>query len=370
MIGKQQKTVVPGKLAARQNQSAIKPATREVVLVVFPGVNLLDVAGPAQVFTTASEILADTAHETTGAYGVRLVSAAGGLMETTSGIELNTQSLKQGGSTKIDTLLVSGGHGSETAGSNQQLVSWLRAARSKVRRFGSICTGAFVLAGAGLLEGKRAATHWAYCDRLEASYPGIQVERDAIFIQDGGIWTSAGITSGMDLALAMVEEDWGRELALLVSRRLVVFLKRSGGQSQFSVPLQAQAVEGRLTDVVRWVVNHPAADLSVESLAARACVSQRTLHRLFLETFATSPAEWVERTRLEAARQRLEGGDDLLEQVADAVGFASADTMRRVFLRRLGVSPSDYRDRFRLQSATSPDALQVALHGIREPAKV
>ncbi len=203
---------------------------RRIVIVVFPGVNLLDVAGPAQVFTTASEMLADSDPNACRAYQIALVSVSGGLVATTSGLEINSDPINAGETETIDTLLISGGDGAEgSGGSDARLLSWLRAVRPKLRRLGSVCTGAFVLANAGLLDGRRAATHWGYCDKLQANFPAIEVERDAIFVEDRGIWSSAGITSGIDLALAMVEEDWGRELALLVSRRLVVFLKRSGG---------------------------------------------------------------------------------------------------------------------------------------------
>ena len=332
---------------------------RKIAIVIFPNVNLLDVAGPAQVFTTAREQLVE-AGEGEG-YSVELFSVSGGLIPTTSGLELNSRPLAAM-TDGIDTLLISGGHGAEAAGADTILVAWLNAIRPKIRRLGSICTGAFVLAGAGLLEGKRAATHWAYCDRLQADYPDIEVERDAIFVQDGGIWTSAGITSGMDLALAMLEEDHGRELALLVSRRLVIYLKRSGGQSQFSVPLQAQAAEGPLADLLKWIAQNPGADLRVEQLAARAGVTERTLHRMFLMDLGHTPARWVERARLETARRLLESTSEQLQQVAVKVGFGSADRMRRTFLRELGIGPSTYRERFHRDHPASSPHLQAYLH--------
>lgn len=334
---------------------------RQIVLVSFPGVNLLDVAGPTQVFTSAAEILTQSGQCEDGGYRVRLVSADGGLVETTSGLKLAADPIAGCRPGDIDTLLISGGHGSENAGANARLIAWLRAARPKVRRLGSICTGAFVLAASGLLNGRRAATHWAYCDRLKANYPQIDVDGDAIFVEDGGIWTSAGITSGMDLALAMLEEDWGRELALLVSRRLVLYLKRSGGQSQFSVPLQAQTAEGPIAKLVKRVVEHPADDHSVENLASHAGMSERTLYRLFHESFGRTPAEWVKQMRIESARTRLEETRDSIDDVAAKSGFPSGDTMRRVFLRHLGVSPSDYREQFQRTGAPPSAALQLSL---------
>jgi transcriptional regulator GlxA family with amidase domain len=336
-------------------------SVRMVVLAAFRGANLLDIAGPAQVFTSASEILAGQ-YGCKGAYRVNVVSVSGGLVETTSGIGLMSEragSFKPG---RIDTLLVSGGIGSETAGSDTRLVVWLRSAKTRVRRFGSVCTGAFVLAGAGMLDGRRAATHWAYCDRLQAEYPAVKVERDAIFVHDGGIWTSAGITSGIDLALAMVEEDWGRDLALLVSRRLVLFLKREGGQAQFSLPLQAQVAAGRLQGLLERVAKNPAESHSVRMLAARAGMGERTLHRLFRKATGRTPADWVERMRLEAARRRLEESDELMGEIAANTGFGQADTMRRAFLRQLGVGPSAYRARFKRDRPPISPATSFALH--------
>jgi transcriptional regulator GlxA family with amidase domain len=335
---------------------------RQIVILVFPGVNLLDVAGPAQVFTSASELHADTYPQVDPLYRVTVASRSGGLVATTSGIELQSRPIGELSNIRIDTLLIAGGHGSEAAGEDDVTAKWLRTASGKVRRLGSICTGAFVLAQAGLARGRRLATHWAYCDRLHEKHPDVAVERDAIFIEDGGLWSSAGITSGLDLALAMVEEDFGRELALMVARRLVVFLKRPGGQSQFSIPLQAQTTQGPLADLVTWVSHNPAGDHRIETLAERTHTSPRTLHRMFQEAFGRSPAQWVTAMRIEAARRKLEETEEPLVVVAANSGLASADSMRRVFVRHLGVSPSDYRERFRRESPSSSIAFQHALH--------
>jgi transcriptional regulator GlxA family with amidase domain len=333
--------------------------------LAFPGVNLLDVAGPAQVFTSATELHAAANGQCEPAYHVRLASVDGGLTSTTSGLEIHSEPVSSLEATPMDTLLIAGGHGSETAGADDEVVGWLRAVRPRVRRMGSICTGAFVLAAAGFADGKRLATHWAYCDRLQELHPGINVERDAIFIQDDGLWSSAGISSGVDLALAMVEQDFGRELALMVARRLVVFLQRSGGQSQFSMPLEAQLAEGPLAAVAGWVADNPAADYRIEKLAQRTNISPRTLHRLFRGTFGRTPAQWITSMRVECARRMLEQSEKTLQEVSAASGLGTADAMRRIFLRRLGVTPSDYRARFHHKPACPSPELQHALSAAR-----
>lgn len=335
---------------------------RNIVILVFPGTNLLDVSGPAQVFTSATELHRAANPGEKAAYTVTLASLNGGLVETTSGIELNSSPVSELSVSDIDTLLVAGGHGSEAAGNDSGIATWLRQVRTHVRRLGSVCTGAFVLAAAGLAEGKRLATHWAYCDRLESKYPGIDVERDAIFIEDGGVWSSAGITSGLDLALAMVEQDHGRDLALMVARQLVVFLKRPGGQSQFSVPLEAQSAEGPLAELAATVTKDPAGDHRVEMLAERSNMSVRTLHRTFKDSFGRPPGQWVAALRIECARRMLEQTEQSLDQIAAGTGLGSADSMRRAFLRQLGVTPSEYRHRFRREPAHGSTAVQHALH--------
>jgi transcriptional regulator GlxA family with amidase domain len=350
----------------RRSLSATFAGSREVivqqvVILAFPGVNLLDVAGPAQVFTSATELRSAEDGPSDPAYRVSLASVRGGLTRTTSGLEINSVPVSSLDRGPIDTLLIAGGHGSEAAGGAEDIVGWLRAVRSRVRRIGSICTGAFVLAAAGLVEGRRLATHWAYCDRLQELHPGVVVERDAIFVEDDGLWSSAGISSGVDLALAMVEQDHGRELALMVARRLVVFLKRAGGQSQFSMPLQAQLADGPLAALGGWVTENPAADQRIEKLAQRTNMSPRTFHRLFRETFGRSPARWITSMRVECARRMLEQSEKTLQEVAAASGLGSADGMRRIFLRQLGVTPSDYRVRFYHKPACSSPELQHAL---------
>lgn len=319
--------------------------TKRVALLVFPDTNLLDAAGPAQVFQTAAEQL----HEKAGvdaAYRVELLSREGGLVRSSPGVELMTRSLAEVEPRAFDTVLISGGHGATDAAEDPRLLAWLAGAGSQARRVGAICTGAFVLAAAGLLKCRRAATHWAYCHTLQENHPDIEVDGDSIFVEDNGCWTSAGVTSGIDMALAMVEADYGREISLLVARRLVVYLRRPGGQSQFSSQLQAQFVDGPLAPLLQWIAANPTADLRTEALAGRANMSLRNFFRAFESATGHPPAEWVELARLQVARQLLEQSEHSVQEVARRSGFGSADRLRRVFLRHLGVLPTDYRERF------------------------
>jgi transcriptional regulator GlxA family with amidase domain len=248
----------------------------------------------------------------------------------------------------LDTLLVAGGIGVGAPARDARLLAWLRGMAPRVRRLGSVCTGTFLLAKAGVLDGRRATTHWAACDALAKAFPAITVERDPIFVRDGKLWTSAGVTAGMDMALAMVEDDHGHDVALAVARELVLFLKRPGGQSQFSAQLAAQAAEREpLRELQAWIADHPGADLSVPALARRVAMSPRHFARVFAAEIGTPPARYALRVRVEAARRRLEETDAGVEAIASACGFASAEVMRRAFLRVLRVSPAAYRTRFR-----------------------
>jgi transcriptional regulator GlxA family with amidase domain len=315
-----------------------RPA-RRVVVVAFEGAQLLDVAGPAQTFASAAEIVP-------GAYAIELVSPRGGVITTSAGLALHTQAMaaRRG---PIDTLVVVGGPGVAPALEDRALLRRLRQWSARARRTCSVCTGAFLLAGAGLLDDKRATTHWGYCRALQERHPAVRVEPDPIFVRDGDVWTSAGVTAGIDLALALVEADLGHEAAMRVARRLVVFLKRPGGQSQFSAPLSAQLADDAGLDALHaWMAGHLSADLRVERLAARASMSPRTFARIYTAKLGTTPAKTVERLRVEAARRALEDGDAPIKQVAHRCGFGDEERMRRAFVRRLGVSPSDYRARF------------------------
>jgi transcriptional regulator GlxA family with amidase domain len=231
------------------------------------------------------------------------------------------------------------------------VLAWLRRLAPRVRRIGSVCTGTFVLAAAGLLAGRRVTTHWNSAARLQQMFPALRVDADPIFIKDGKVYTSAGVTAGMDLALALVEEDCGREVAMAVARALVLFLKRPGGQSQFSAQLAAQAADREpLRELQAWIIDHVGADCSVPALAARVAMSPRNFARVFAREVGMTPGRFVERARVEAARRRLEESDDGVDGVAARCGFGSAEGMRKAFLRTLRVPPSAYRSRFRAAS--------------------
>jgi transcriptional regulator GlxA family with amidase domain len=254
----------------------------------------------------------------------------------------------------IDTLIVAGGDGTRTVMADESFLGEIRRLAPTCRRVASVCSGAFVLAAAGLLDGRRATTHWQWCDVLAESFPNVVVEGDHIFVRDGEVWTSAGVTAGIDLALAMVEEDVGREVALAIARRLVVFLKRPGGQSQFSAQLSGQLAERRsLSELQAWIVDHVDEDLPVERLADRAAMSIRNFSRAFRREVGMTPARFVERARVDRARRLLEESSASVDEIARCCGFGTAETMRRTFLRGVRVTPSDYRRRFRIEEESA-----------------
>jgi transcriptional regulator GlxA family with amidase domain len=317
---------------------------RRVVIVAFPGIQPLDVVGPAEVFRTAAALQP-------GTYSVEVVAAERGTLPSTS-VGLFADHAFRNSRGAIDTLVVPGGPGSREAARDHTTVSWVRAAAARSRRVCSVCTGAFVLAEAGLLGGRRATTHWASCDRLAERYTDVTVEPDPIFVRDGNVYTSAGVTAGMDLALALVEEDLGRKVALEVARWLVVFVKRPGGQSQFSAQLAAQTADREpLRDLQEWIAGNLDGDLSVPALAERAHMSERNFARAFRRELGLTPAAYVEVARVEAARMALESTGTPVEVVARQAGFGTVETMRRAFHRRLGVGPADYRARFQSPQA-------------------
>jgi transcriptional regulator GlxA family with amidase domain len=248
-----------------------------------------------------------------------------------------------------DTLVVAGGAGARRAIGDPAIVDWIARASKRARRTTSICTGSYLLAAAGLLDGRRATTHWDYCVALAQRYPAVDIDPDPVWVRDGDVWTSAGVTAGIDLALALVEDDLGAGVALAIARQLVVFLKRPGGQSQFSGALSAQqATRPALRDLQGWIAGHLGDDLSVAALAARAGFSERSFARAFRTEIGQTPAAYVETLRVERARALLEDGAESLEAVARATGFSSPEILRRAFHRRVGVSPAAYRERFRL----------------------
>ncbi|HEY1700290.1 MAG TPA: DJ-1/PfpI family protein [Trebonia sp.] len=308
---------------------------RNVLIPVFDGLQSLDLTGPLEVFAHAA------------GYAVTTASLGGGPVRTTSGLRLAPDTDLQGTSTAaLDLLLVPGGAGARRR--DPGLVSWIRDHAPDAGMIASVCTGAFLLAEAGILAGKTVTTHWAKAALLAEQYPDLTVDPDPIFIRDGDIATSAGITAGIDLALALVEDDLGRDRALDVARQLVVFLRRPGSQSQFSAQLEVQAATREpLRDVQHWIAEHPAADLSVESLAQRASLSARHFARAFAAETGMTPGRYVDKTRIEAARRHLEDTAASVEQTARACGYGTTETMRRAFIRVLGVSPAEYRRRFR-----------------------
>jgi transcriptional regulator GlxA family with amidase domain len=309
---------------------------RRVLLLAVEGAQSLDVLGPVEVFRAA------------GAYRVDVVSPGPGGIVLSNGLTLGTAPLPAR-PPRHDTLLVAGGRGARRATGDAELVAWVARAARRARRTTSVCTGAYLLAAAGLLDGRRATTHWHSCDDLAERFPRVDVDPDPVFVRDGDVWTSAGVTAGMDLALALVEEDLGPQVALQVARALVIFLKRPGGQSQFSGALAAQQASlPALRELQAWIAGNLDEDLSVAALAARAGLGERSFARAFRREVGRTPAAYVETLRVERARALLEDGAPSLDAVARATGFASAEVLRRAFHRRVGVSPASYRERFRL----------------------
>jgi transcriptional regulator GlxA family with amidase domain len=319
-------------------------AVRVVDVLTFPAVQLLDVTGPVQVFASANDIVEGAG----GArpYRLRLMAQdGGGGVDATAGVGLAAGPLSRHGEA-LDTLIVAGGPGVEAAAANPELLDWLRGRSTQARRVASVCTGAFLLAAAGILDGRRATTHWKFCASLAQRFPAIRVEPDPIFLCDGSVWTSAGVTAGIDLALALVEEDLGRSVALAVARYLVVFLKRPGGQAQFSAALALQAAEDKFGALHDWVKEHLGDELSLSVLADHATMSERSFSRRYVEATGQTPARAVEQLRVEAARHLLSESRLPVKRIAQRCGFGSEETMRRSFLRLLFVTPQDYRARF------------------------
>lgn len=327
---------------------------RRVVMVTYPDAHVLDVVGPLEVLTGVKYFLPEGPEP----YNVTLAAHSAGPVPTTSGISLTAQvSFAEAAAQNdpIDTLIVSGGHGTMAAIEDAELLDFVRQAAARSRRVVSICTGAMILAEIGLLDGKRASTHWWWCPILERRYPKVLVDRDAIFVRDGDIWTSAGVTAGMDLALALVETDWGHDIALQVARYNVMYMMRPGGQSQFSAHLVAQRAEDPAINAsLAYILTNPGDPLTVTALAARAGLSERTFARRFKDETQLTPAAYVETARVQAARVALETTARGVEQIARQAGFQNAERMRRAFQRHLGVSATDYRQRFRGAEAAPP----------------
>jgi transcriptional regulator GlxA family with amidase domain len=324
---------------------------------------ILDIAGPLQILASART------PEGNPAYEIELIAPKAGPISTSAALTLHaSRGIRQVPYTElsdIDTFMIAGGFGSRALRHDEAVIDFIREAATRARRTASICTGALLLAAAGLLDGKRATTHWAFAPQFRRGFPKVEVDEDAIYVREGNLWTSAGVTAGMDLALALVEEDLGRDTALTIARHHVMYLMRPGGQSQFSAQLAAQAIEDeRIAQICTYIIENPRADLSVPRLAAQAHMSERNFARRFAEAAAMTPALFVERARLDEARRRLTDGALSLEVVAYDAGFGVAERMRRAFIRHLGVTPHRYRERFQTaqRTVTTTTFMQERLH--------
>ncbi|WP_319434718.1 GlxA family transcriptional regulator [Mycobacterium sp. RTGN5] len=312
---------------------------RSVVILGFPGVQALDLVGPHDVFTGAALL-------TEGGYRVSVVSRDGQPVSTGTGLAFVAEALPE--PRDIDTLILPGGAGVDAVRDDADAMAWIRAAAANSRRVVSVCTGAFLAAEAGLLDGCRATTHWAFADRMAREFPAVTVDREPIFLRSSErVWTAAGVTSGIDLSLALVEEDYGTEVAQTVARYLVLYLRRPGGQTQFAAPVwMPRARRQPIRDVQEAIESEPGAAHSISDLARRAAMSPRHFTRVFTDEVGEAPGAYVERVRTEAARRQLEETDDTVVSIASRCGFGTSETMRRNFIRRVGVSPDQYRKTF------------------------
>ncbi|GAA4974035.1 DJ-1/PfpI family protein [Yinghuangia aomiensis] len=322
--------------------------TRRIVIAVFPDVDLLDVTGPAEVFALANR-------ETGGraGYRVELAGPASGVVTTSAGVRLLADTAFADVDGAVDTLLVPGAvdvlPDGPVARIDEDVVAWVKTVAPQARRVASVCVGAHLLAAAGLLDGRTATTHWSTAAQLAADHPAVVVDPDPIFVRSGNVWTGAGISACMDLALALVADDLGEDVALAVARHLVMYLRRQGGQSQFSVPLSRPASSRRDIDDLRMhIADHPEDDLSTPALAARMCLSERHFARVFRQETGTTPGAYVEAVRVEAARRLLENTDQPLDHIAAACGLGSVETLHRALRKQIGTTPAAYRRRFRV----------------------
>jgi transcriptional regulator GlxA family with amidase domain len=337
----------------RRNESpsrlSTSRTTRRIVFLAGPGTEILDLVGPLQVFVRASAIYCRENPNARPIYSVEVVSIGSDRsLIANCGLRFSAHKTFREVRGKIDTLLVAGGNAIEQDEINPEVVRWLRIVAGRIRRVGSVCTGAMLLARAGLLNGRRATTHWDWCETLIRRAPRARVESDPIFVRDENVYTSAGVTAGMDLALALVEEDYGSRLALQVARNLVLYLRRPGGQSQFSAALSLQLTDRKpLRELEAWVLDNLHKPLTVPLLAQRVAMSPRNFARVFINEMKTTPAKFVERLRVEAARRRLEESQNSMETIAGECGFGNVNSMRNVFQRALKIPPGQYRRHFR-----------------------
>jgi transcriptional regulator GlxA family with amidase domain len=322
--------------------------TRKIVTLIYPDANSLDISGPLQVFSTANRLLQNDAPKAQAAYTTEIIGPKPHPISVAAGLHLTPEYDLENTPTDIDTLFIAGGMGAQDAAIDTDIRHYLLATAPKVKRLASVCTGAFILAAARLLDKRRATTHWQYIEQLISDYPAIQVEPNTIFTQDEAIYCSAGVTAGIDLALALVEDDWGHELALNVARQLVVFLKRPGGQSQFSALLDSQSKSGSpINQVQQWVLQNLSGNLSVDVLAEKIALSPRHFSRVFQRESGLSPGKFIVRARLDMARNLLESTSLPLSNIAEQCGVGNSETLRRLFWQQFNTSPRTYRERFR-----------------------
>lgn len=322
------------------------PTCRHIGMLAFTDCEILDVCGPLEIFSFTNSILQNLGKISQPVYSFEILAEQAGPLKTLSGMKIVADRAFAEAGDEFDTLIIAGGQ-IMAARKNSEMIEWLRRRSQGVRRVASICTGAFLLAEGGLLDGRKATTHWDYCEHLARDYPALQVEPDRIYIREGEIYTSGGITAGIDLALALVEEDWGSDIANRVARYLLVFFRRPGGQSQFSsfVPVEAKT-RMDLRELQGWIIDHPAEDLSVETLAGRLSMSPRNFARVFLKEVGVTPASFVEQVRINVARSKIEQTALPLKAICEQCGFGNDEHMRRAFQRHLKISPQAYRERF------------------------
>lgn len=320
---------------------------RRIGFLIYPDFEIVDLCGPLDAFFYAEHFLRMKGRTKEAGYESVVIAKAPGLVKSRCGLEINATCACVNATDSLDTLVVAGGEGAFSACADEQLVEWLRLASTRVRRLASVCTGAFLLAAAGLLNNRHATTHWLFSDQLATDYPSVNVAPNRIFVRDGGVYTSGGITAGIDLALALIEEDLGRDVPRMVAGMMVVFLRRPGGQTQFSPFLEPEPGACReIGELKSWILGNAGEDLSVERLAGRLSMSPRNFARRFREETGMTPAKFVEFARMEVARCRLEQTSMPMEMIAAHCGFGTAERMRRTFQRRLNVGPLEYRERF------------------------
>ena len=320
---------------------------RKIIMLAYPKAQMLDVVGPLEAFDIANRYLELSRHGAPDPYTVEIVAPSAGPVITSSGLKLIAERGLDDVAEPCDTLLVAGGFGHRAVESDAVLCGWVKRQSKRARRVGSVCSGALILAACSLLDGRHATTHWEMCETLARRYPKVKVDENVIFVRDGRIYSSAGVTAGMDLALALIEEDHGPRLALAVARQMVVFLKRPGGQAQFSGHLSAQYQDSaRFQELQSWILDNLAADLRVEHLAERAAMSPRNFARLFRRDTGRTPGQFVAEARLDQARRLVEEGQLSLAGVARRCGYGHPEGLRRAFAKTLKVSPQAYRARF------------------------